>query len=414
MDNRVIASPRLPGGDLIAAVLDREVMGLADRGGASGLVGSRWADLCAEQALGWPGTARPIPGPAGGTFAVERVVRLDDAPAIAAEASRRALQNPDLLLVGERDGRPVLQAADAKFSVETAREKQVSPAVVAALLDLGPSLTTLLGDLGPADALGLVEGVFLCPDFPLTQVMLRRRSGIVRATVRNDQVVLLPAPAERFFAPIEGWRLVPPLAAVDALPVAAPESLLAALYYFRLARAAVGCWFDQTGPLLAFNDKPAWDEPAILADLEPRTADGAARSAFEVVRRWNADVQSVRAQRAAVDQVAGLPLLNREIKDLAARVALRAGVEPPSVNQVRRRVGAWYRGRLRDRFGPLLPPVADLPTTLTNLGRVGADLAVELRAEAERVVAELVAQGVTAGPPPKREPVRGTATRRPY
>src|SRR3712207_5970796 len=61
MDDRVISSPALPGGDLIAAVLDREVMGLADRGGASNLVGERWANVCAAYAERWVGQERPIP-----------------------------------------------------------------------------------------------------------------------------------------------------------------------------------------------------------------------------------------------------------------------------------------------------------------------------------------------------------------
>ena len=34
-------------GDLVSALFDREVMGLADRGGASNLIGDRWADIAA-------------------------------------------------------------------------------------------------------------------------------------------------------------------------------------------------------------------------------------------------------------------------------------------------------------------------------------------------------------------------------
>ena len=40
-------SPLLPGGDMVSALFDREVMGFADRGGASNLVGDRWADIAA-------------------------------------------------------------------------------------------------------------------------------------------------------------------------------------------------------------------------------------------------------------------------------------------------------------------------------------------------------------------------------
>lgn len=385
----VVSSPLLPGGDLVAAVLDRGVMGLADRGGASGLVGARWADLCAAHLSTWPGTHRQIPGDGGEAFLVDHVARLDDRPAIAAAASKRGLQNPDLLVVGRRGGRMVVQAADAKFSVETARSKQVSTAVVHGLLGLGELVTDLIGDLDPDAEPDLVEGVFLCPDFPLTHIMLRHRHGIVRTTVRADQVVLVPAPAGTFFHGLEGAQVMEPLASVDALPVAVEENLLAALYYFRLARAGVGCWLDATGPLLAFNDRPTVDEAAVRAEAEHRAAG--ARSAFELVTVWYDDVQAVRAQRTAVDQVAALPLMTRDLRERVARMAGTAGVAPPSVNQVRRRAGAWYRAQLRERMGPMLPPVPNFPGALQELGQIGASLGPALDAEVDRVIEELLA-----------------------
>ena len=33
---------------MVSALFDREVMGLADRGGASNLIGDRWADIAAD------------------------------------------------------------------------------------------------------------------------------------------------------------------------------------------------------------------------------------------------------------------------------------------------------------------------------------------------------------------------------
>ncbi|MER3485557.1 MAG: hypothetical protein C4345_05920, partial [Chloroflexota bacterium] len=126
-DDRFIRSKALPGGDLISAVLNRQIMVLADRGGASGLVGQRWADVCAEAADTWEGRQIPVPDGKVGTLRVERVVRLDHEPRIASVASKRGLQNPDLLIFGTWHGQPALLAADAKFSIETARSKQVSP-----------------------------------------------------------------------------------------------------------------------------------------------------------------------------------------------------------------------------------------------------------------------------------------------
>ena len=397
MNDRVIRSPLLPGGDLIAAVLDRDVMSLADRGGASNLVGERWADLSAAHAAGWPGQACPVPDGRGLPLQVERVVRLDATPAIAAAASKRGLQNPDLLLVGRRDGVPTIQAADAKFSVETARSKQVSPAVVEGLLALHHLLPDLLGGPVP-ERLRLVPGVFLSPDYPLTHLMLRRRQGILRATARPEEVVLVPAPAGSFFRELPGATVMEPLAAVDDLPVRTDESLLAGLYYFRLARAAVGCWLDATKPLLLHNDRIVVDEAAVRAEAEARAP--AAPTAHALILKWYADVQTVRAERAAVDQVAGLPLLGRELRELSARVAAEAGAEPPSVNQLRRRLGAWYRGQLRERMGPLHPPVANLPRVLEDLARVGASLTPALHAEAVRLVHALIAERDAATPDP--------------
>jgi hypothetical protein len=220
--------------------------------------------------------------------------------------------------------------------------------------------------------------------------MLRRRHGILRVTVKPDEVVLVPAPAGRFFRPLEGASLMAPLARVDDLPVRHDESLLAGLYYFRLARAAIGCWLDATKPLLLCNDALAVDETAVRAETERRAPF--AETAFDLILRWNADVQTVRNERAAVEQVAALPLLARDLRILIERVARQADGEPPSVNQVRRRLGAWYRGRLRERVGPLTPPVADLPRALGEIGRLGAALTPQLEAEAVRVVEEILAR----------------------
>ncbi len=385
-----VASNRLPGGTLIDAVLDRGVMGLADRGGASGLVGARWADLCADHVASWSGRVLSVPGNATHPaplpeHVVDRVVRLDDTPAVAATAASRALQNPDFLIVGTHDGHSTLQAADAKFSVETARAKQVSSEVLAGLLTLGPVIDELLGEV---ERPVLLEGLFICPDFPLTHLMLRRRHGIVRTTVRAEQVAIFTATGAEFFAPVPGASVMPPLAAVDALPVSIDESLLAALYYFRLARAAVGCWLDATGPLLAFNDKRVIDEDAVRSETTKRATG--ARTAWDVVQRWDADVQTIRNQRLAIEQVAGLPIVNRDLRELITRLAAGSGAEAPSMSKVRRRLGAWYRAQLRDQFGPIDPPVVNLTPVLRDLGRYAASLNGALHQETVCIITQLL------------------------
>jgi hypothetical protein len=381
-------SPLLPGGDLVSALFDREVMGFADRGGASNLVGDRWADIAAAHVESWIGTERRLHGDDGEPLRIVRVERLDATPAVAAAASKRGLQNPDLLLIGQRGGHEAIQAADAKFSVETARSKQVSPEVVLGLLELRSLVSGLLD--GVDEQIHVESGVFLCPDYPLTHLMLRHRRGIVRTTVRREEVVLVPAAADEFWDGVPGAEIIAPLAEIDNLAARPEENLMAGVYYFRLARAAVGFWLDATKPLLLHNDVVIVNLSAVREETVRRSPEAA--SAIELIRRWDADVQTIRNQRAAVDQVAGLPIPGRELRTLSATIAQTAGADPPSANQVRRRLGAWYRGALRDRFGPIPPPVTDLPSILRQLADAGRDLASQAERELQRIVLELVAE----------------------
>jgi hypothetical protein len=394
-------SPLLPGGDLVSALLDREVMGFADRGGASNLVGDRWADIAAAHVVTWIGTERRLHGDDGEPLRIVRVERLDATPAVAAAASKRGLQNPDLLLIGQRGDREAIQAADAKFSVETARSKQVSPEVVLGLLELRSHVSGLLD--GVDDRIQVESGVFLCPDYPLTHLMLRHRRGIVRTTVRREEVVLVPAAADRFWDGVPGAEIIAPLAGIDNLPARPEENLMAGVYYFRLARAAVGFWLDATKPLLLHNDVVTVDLSAVRDETSRRSREAA--SAIDLIRSWDADVQTIRNQRAAVDQVAGLPIAGRELRTLAATIAQAAGADPPSANQVRRRLGAWYRGALRNRFGPIPPPVSDLPSILRQLADAGRDLAPQAERELRRIVLELVAEAGAQDTPAVRSEV---------
>lgn len=388
MKGGITRSPLLPGGDLVSALFDREVMGLADRGGASNLIGDRWADIAATHVAAWIGSERGLHADDQEPMRIVRVDRLDATPAVAAAASKRGLQNPDLLLIGQRGDRQAIQAADAKFSVETARSKQVSPEVVLGLLELRKHVPGLLD--GVSERIQVESGVFLCPDYPLTHLMLRHRRGIVRATVRQEEVVFVPAAPDRFWNGVPGADIIAPLADTDRLPAQPDENLMAGVYYFRLARAAVGFWLDATKPLLLHNDVVTVDVDAVHAETVRRSAH--ARSAIDLIRRWNADVQAIRNQRAAVDQAAALPIPGRELRMMAVKIAQAAGADPPSANQVRRRLGAWYRGVLRDRFGPILPLVADLPSIVRQLGDAGRDLAPQAERELERIVLELVAE----------------------
>ena len=189
-----------------------------------------------------------------------------------------------------------------------------------------------------------------------------------------------------------------PLSELDDLPLRPDQSLLTGVYYFRLARAAVGFWLDANKPLLLFNDRVELDEEAVRAEAERRAQR--ADSAIALIWQWDADVQTVRNQRASVEQVAGLPIPGRELRPRATAIAESLGAEAPSANQVRRRLSAWFRAELRTRVGPVNPPVANLPEVLREIGQIGKELAPQADRELERVVRELVAESQRALPEP--------------
>src|SRR3712207_2543893 len=119
-----VASARLPGGSLIAASLDRQLMVWSDRGGASRHIGDRWAVRSAEALREAVGGEWPVPY--APSFTLIEVVRLDDVPEVSREANLHHLENPDFLLIGTRDGgsSTVLQAADAKFAADRIKPSQ--------------------------------------------------------------------------------------------------------------------------------------------------------------------------------------------------------------------------------------------------------------------------------------------------
>jgi hypothetical protein len=380
----------LPGGSLFAATYDRAYMQLADRGGASNIVGDRWADVCAA-AIARDGV--DLRTGLDGNVA-QTSFRLDDIPQIARLASSRKLQNPDFLLIDSTSPPGVMWAADAKFSVDTARSKQVSAVVTEALLGLGPVVLSQLPALGPG--LNIRDGVFLCPDYSLTHRLLRERRGPRRATVHADEVRFIPVTPREFLAPLGHESLQSYLASLDDLPFDPESSLMLAVYYFRLARAAVGCWQDQTAPLLTWHDAPQVDEQAVEAEAHRQAT--MRTSAWGLLQRWNDAANIVREQRAAVDRATSLPIYGKQVREDTLAAAAAAGVEPPSSGRVRRAIGSWFRGRIRSEFGPILPPVDDFEPLLRQLSAFSRSLIPELEQVTKRTIAELVADSAPLAP----------------
>ncbi len=356
-----------------------------DRGGASGAIGDRWAVICAESLEDGGIATSSLRSSTTGTVA-HMAVRLDHIPAIARIASRNQLQNPDFLMVGSDADRQVLWAADAKFSVDTARSRQVSGEVVSALLDLGVTEHSLLPALD--NDVQILDGVFVCPDHPLTDRLLVQRRGPRRTTVTAEEVRLLPVEPMAFLEPLGQECLQAFLASLDSLPFARESSLVVALYYFRLARAALGCWQDQTAPLLQYHDRPVVDEDAI--ECEARALATMRTSAWGLILRWNDVAEEVRRRRTAVDHATVLPIRSRELRSQIEGSARAAGVAPPSSSRVRKVVGSWYRGRIREEFGPIPASVEDIGVVLESLTRYCRSLQPELAAVTAQVIEDLV------------------------
>ena len=382
-----LASPSFPGGSIINAVYDRTLMRVSDRGGASGIIGERWADLCAVALRGLADALMTL-DPDSPPIACDSVVRLDDVPEIARVASRAHLQNPDFLLLTHDADQQTIQAADAKFSIETAKSRQVSADIVGALLDLGQTLRNEIADLRE-DAV-ISDGVFLCPDYSLTRHLLRGRRGLRPIAISNREICLLPVSVREFMQPIGHERLIDILAARDELEFDYRPSLLLTLYYFRLARAAVGFRIDQTGPLLGSQDVPEVDLADVEAEAERigRHASGA----WNLILRWNGIAEEVRRQRSSVDQATSFPIPGKILRQRIERQAVAAGVEPPSTTRVRRMAGAWMRAHIREAFGPIDPPIDDIDVLIRQLRAFSRSLTPDVIAYTDGVIREMVAR----------------------
>lgn len=383
-DDLSLRSPVFPGGSLLAAIFDRDLVRLSDRGGASGLIGDRWSDVCNEAMLQWTGNT--INGAGDIQVRVDRVVRLDAVPAVARTASRKKLQNPDYIVVGDEGHRQVLFAADAKFSVETAGATQVSREALESLLDLGAVIRDPLGDLD--SRVEVLDGIFLAPDYSLTHYMLGRKRGYRSVSVDHDQIELLPVTALGFLKPIEGASMIPLYAGADGYDRPSRTSLLLALYYFRLVRAGIGCWNDERGSLLIPKQKPELDLHAVATRM--RDLKETATSAWEIIEQWDAQAERVRQQRERINDVASLPIVNRELREQVEHAAEQAGKRAPSLNQVRRRIGSWFRDQLVEDFGPLEPPVDDFDAILRDIDRRSTELRPLVHEKSQEIVSAML------------------------
>jgi hypothetical protein len=382
-----VNSPLLPGGNLISASLDRQVMIWSDRGGASRHIGDRWANRCSSALDDVIGTRWPVP--LAEPFEVVDVIRLDDVPEVSREANRHHLENPDFLLIGSRQSspRPYLQAADAKFAADRIKPSQVSAVIVQNLLDVEDGVTrALVDETLSAHGLGepeIVRGVFIAPQSELTDYLLRRVTTGKRASVDAREVVTIPPQPGAMFVGLPESRIIGGLARIDALPVTPRDNLISAIYYFRLACACFYLWNEGNRPLL--GGSAAEHEPGIIA-AEVATRSTAATSAYGLVDAWAIDVQPQVQAREAISDVATLPI---RMGDIRQRLERAGASEPRAVRQVRRDLDIAFRSRLAQVVGII---EADDPRSLTQILSDVAEASRSLARDMQALLDQLIVQ----------------------
>lgn len=352
-------------------------------GGSSGLIGTRWSDIVSDHVDSLIGVEVAIPG--GGSHLIEQVIRLDALPHVAHAASKRSLQNPDFVLLGRSDGDLTMQAADAKFSIETARSKQVSVDMLTALAEVGSEYTDLLGPWHEEGV--IVPGLFFAPQSALSSYVLSGGRGITRATVKPDEIVLLEASGSELTAPIPGDAARHHLAALDQLEPRLGDEILLGLYYTRLSSAAGASWFDMHRPLFGPPSIPGPDFDAVDREIVARIPGN--RSAYELITRWAMDAEDVRADRGAINHAAGLPLPNRELREWTLADAEAAGIEAPSLNQVRKQLQRWVNAQLLAEIGVIEPSQGNTNARIAQIRAKVAEIVPHAREETTRIVVRL-------------------------
>jgi hypothetical protein len=180
------------------------------------------------------------------------------------------------------------------------------------------------------------------------------------------------------------------LAELDRFPFDPHSRLMVGLYYYRLARTAIGFWQDETGPLLSYRDTPTIDVEAVEAAA--RSIATMRTSAWGLMLRWNDRADVVRNQRLEVDQATSLPINGKQLREQIGLAAEAAGVVAPSASKVRRMAGSWFRSQVREAFGPIPPPVENFPALLQQLGKYTRSLTADVAVKTDQIIEELLAE----------------------
>ncbi len=119
-------------------------------------------------------------------------------------------------------------------------------------------------------------------------------------------------------------------------------------------------------------------------------------------RLWALDAEVVRADRGALNQAAGLPLPNRELREWVVADAEAAGFEAPSLNRVRKELQRWVHDQVLNEIGPIQPGAGNIDGQIGQIRAIVARIAPDSRDTDG-------AYRRTAGPPPQSSRTWGSS-----
>jgi hypothetical protein len=383
-----IRSPHLPGGTLISAVLDRQLMAWSDRGGASRIFGDIWSEHCwgiltngsslfEEPPLS---TSKPL------------VVRLDDSPDIAIQAGRHKLPNPDFLIVspGTR-GTYSVRAIDAKFAVDRLRRTQVSPESIRDLVELPGSLARRLLetqiDVSAFDELEYAPGMFIGPNSLLNDYFHQQLTSGNEPQIPATELKLIAVESREIFNRVDERELMSLLQEIDGLEATSPQSgIVLGMYYLRLASAAR--WFETQArqPLLTLE--PARQAPADLALSTAREKIERGVSAYGLIEEWSESAEHSVARQKRVKDAARLPVRMGEIRKLVG--THRFDDEKKAVRIVRASLDKVFFRRLIESTGEIpAEPAEPFEQTIERVRIASENLRQPMFHEARTIVRQL-------------------------
>jgi hypothetical protein len=289
------------------------------------------------------------------------------------------------------DGTPILQAADAKFAVDTIKPNQVSADALQALLDVESGLArqALEQDIHNHDVMAAetVDGIFVSPRGPLTDYFLPRLLSDPRQSIDRGQIDLIDVKPSALFAGLLPAELIAPLAQIDRLETSTQTNLLATMYYYRVACACAWLWVEDRTPLLARDPHVEIVADQLASEVEARAAQ--AESAYDLVATWFDDVEIVSRNRKSLDEVMSVPVRMNELRQLVERAG--AGDDRRMVRMVRAALDRSFRSRVIDTVGDIpAHPTEALGDVLMKVAGASREQRPEMLKLARSLVAEFV------------------------